>query len=426
MRANKTIKRSQIALIGTEGSGKTVFVTCLAKYLEGAGKNGRTLVPNSLPTCTYTEKNFRILRSGEWPMETNLWNTFDLNWSLQVRGNQPTPHETFDLRIIDAAGHDLRNFFAKEAIKEINGLPAELRPLAEYCTEADVVLILANLADYMTSDVDHGSSSQWALKYALDHKFASNPDAKCALVFTQSDRYHNISETFDNNWQQITQHYIPHVYSAYIATDQIPVFNVSAVNKTRAVPAHGESSRMVPAADFQQEGFDPLIDWITGSVARSQTKIQITELETELHTVTHQTREIEQKIVASNKEAQEEARQVSTKVTVALSLILFFILRSIFSYESSDQVRIPNPERWFPWSSKPEYIWQTVIVVNHNWSPILTWWGAASVGIFLFFLIIFLALKRPANEPRAKELAALHQRILTLRSKINELSSFGI
>lgn len=263
----------KVAVIGTEGSGKTVLITCLAKYLEGGGRNGYILVPTTKQTPLYVEKNWRALNGGEWPPANNSGEFIDLQWNLRVTAGDSRAERQYALRIVDCSGHDLRQFFADGQIDNPTSLPPDLTPLIDFCNDAEVVLICANLDDFMSeTDVERTTANQWGLKYAMDYKLKKQPNTRCALIFTQSHRYADVPAQF-GSWDAVTAKFLPLVYSSHISSGKIPVLAMTAVNKVRQVPDESGKSRTLPGDDFGNDGFNELVNWLVDSAKQGNLQI---------------------------------------------------------------------------------------------------------------------------------------------------------
>ena len=132
---------SKVVVLGTEGAGKTVFVTCFAKFLQHHDL-GVVLDPQDTDTQRYVEREWKRLQNGDWPPATPPGQFCVLNWRLIFSGKPP-----LDFSLIDPPGHDIRRLFAESG--QLTDLPPDLEPLASQVSMAEFVIVLANLADFL-------------------------------------------------------------------------------------------------------------------------------------------------------------------------------------------------------------------------------------------------------------------------------------
>ena len=257
--------KPSLAIIGTEGSGKTVLTCILAKRLSTIDSRGVFLNPQGVGTLKYVEKVWQTLQHGDWPPSTPPGELFELRWKFEIIGEMES-----EVRLVDAAGQDLRLLFGEDRVANINSLPDSLRALAEYCRSADIVLFLVNLKDFIgEGNPQQRTENEAAMKGAMDHLSANKQSLRFCLILTQVDLYRDLA-TSRGGWYPLAKEAIPYIYAAYIKSKQIPVFLVSAVNKTRtAVHASGVPQRM-PEPGFGSDGFDKVVDWMTNQVREVQ------------------------------------------------------------------------------------------------------------------------------------------------------------
>ncbi len=254
---HRDISGISIAIVGTDGAGKTVLTTCLAKGFQNHSADGTWLEPLTAATTEYVEKAWEKLTNSDWPDGTIVGHSFDLRWRLHL-GNGTS----CALRIIDAAGQTLRHLFAEEQINDFDQLDERIRPLAEYVRMADIVLFLVNLRDFAgEANTNNKVSNQWALKYAMDYLSRSSSPRRFLLVLTQIDLYRSYAKKY-GNWGKVVQHFLPYVYAAYLADGRIKGCGVCAVNSTQVIVDKEGQPRRVPARDFKFEGFTGLLKWI--------------------------------------------------------------------------------------------------------------------------------------------------------------------
>jgi hypothetical protein len=260
---------ASIAIIGTEGSGKTVLTTTLAKRLSTIDSRGVFLNPQDVTTLKYVQSVWDTLQDGDWPPSTTPGKLFELRWKLELVG-QNTKAE---VRLLDPAGQDLRLLFAEDRYADPTILPEALQKLAKYCRSADIVLFLINLGDFIgEGDPKKRNDNQAAIKGAMDHLSADGRPRRFCVVLTQVDRYKDYAAAH-GGWLSVAQDAIPIVFSAYVAGGDTVLFPVSAVNMT-AVEADDGSGRSQerPAPGFGSDGFDDLVDWMTTQVQEVRRK----------------------------------------------------------------------------------------------------------------------------------------------------------
>ena len=248
-----------IAIIGTEGSGKTVLTTVLAKHLSRIDSRGVFMDPQSVATMRYVERAWQTLQEGDWPPSTPPGELFELRWKLRMDGEPES-----QVRLIDAAGQDLRLLFAEDKVNQAQSLPESLRKLAEYCRSAEIVLFLVNLKDFEgQADHQRRTDNEAAIKFAMDH--LSSDDSRFSVVFTQVDLYQGTAQQH-GGWLKMAEKTVPYISGAYLQSAHVPVFVVSAVNRTKIVPDEKGIPRRMPYPPFESDGLDAVIEWMTTQV----------------------------------------------------------------------------------------------------------------------------------------------------------------
>jgi hypothetical protein len=245
-----------IAIVGTQGCGKTVFITTLAIRLSTLDAQGVFLNPVGGKTLKYIEDNWRILNNHEWPASTTPGTSFTMEWKLKV-GNATE----YDLRLIDAAGQDLRQMFADDSIVSQDTLPKSLWPLANYCLTADIVMFMMNLKDFIGEGNDEMRvANQSALKSAMDH--LRKDGHQCCLLFTQADQFQNYVHAH-GGWTEIIKKHLKYVWGAHLAHGEIWSCAVSAVKDTKIVVQGDGVTRRVPVPGFQSTNLEKVVGWLT-------------------------------------------------------------------------------------------------------------------------------------------------------------------
>ncbi len=251
----------RIAIIGTEGAGKTVLITALAKRLSTIDARGVFLNPQGVKTLKYVEGVWQTLQSGEWPPSTPPGDKVELRWKFQIVGEIES-----DVRLIDAAGQDLRLLFGDEQIMSKDGLPAHLEALADYCRNADIILFLINLKDFLgEGDPQQRTANEAAIKSAMDYLSGDDHPRRICLVLTQIDQYRELAKKY-GGWLELTAKAVPYVFSAHVKAHQVAVHAVSSVAETQVIVSSDGMPQRVPAPGFRSKGLTDLIQWLTDQV----------------------------------------------------------------------------------------------------------------------------------------------------------------
>ncbi len=262
-----------IAIIGTEGSGKTVLTAVLARRFGHLDLNRLDaqlvfLNPQNVATMRYVERVWQVLQGGDWPPSTPPGELFELRWKFEVRGEDME----CQVRLIDAAGQDLRLLFGEEKIHRMEDLPESLRELAAYCRSADIVLFLVNLKDFEgEGDALRRTDNEAAIKIAMDYLSQVDRRRRFCVVFTQADLYRERARLREG-WLALASEIIPYITGAYLQSiripmgDRVPVFPVSAVNRTRIAVDDQGVPRRVPDPPFGSDGLEVVVEWMTTQV----------------------------------------------------------------------------------------------------------------------------------------------------------------
>ncbi|MDR1923914.1 MAG: hypothetical protein LBQ66_06035 [Planctomycetaceae bacterium] len=250
------MKPPQIALIGTEGSGKTVLATVMAKRLSEA-QDGIFLNPIGAKTALYIEKCWNTLQSGEWVPSTPPGQLFALKWNLSIQGKE------YPTRLIDSAGQDLRKLFFDEGYNDPN-ISEQDKQFIQYLKDSNILILIVNLKDFIgESDPTRRMENQIVVKEVLDVLKRDKIDRQLAIIFTQYDLYKTTIERGWNSCEEFIKKMLPYLHSAHIHGHSVKIFPVAAVNKTevKVNAATGKPYR-VPAHNFTSDGLEQLIRWL--------------------------------------------------------------------------------------------------------------------------------------------------------------------
>ena len=249
----------KVAIVGVEGSGKTVMLAGLGELYARPDENGYFLGPKNFQTASYVAQKILRMRRGEWPMATAEDVLQGLDWTLRQRqGEGQRPRDVCEVSCLDFAGEVYRYAFVRENATP-TGLLDEVASLKAYIRNADDLIVLINLRDIIVRG-EYDSRVQEAmwitnaiLSYALDEQSGRRPP-RAAIVLSQADSYADTIRSCGGP-KGVLATYLPHVASNY---DWLDIMAVSAVDRT----VLNDNGDMVPAPDFRPTPLRMIMDWI--------------------------------------------------------------------------------------------------------------------------------------------------------------------
>ncbi len=252
----------KVAIVGVEGSGKTVMLAGLADLYSHPDARGYVLVPNDFRTSSYVSELMGRLRSGAWPAATADDVFQGLEWTLLRRSDsEGRPTEICELSCLDFPGEVYRRAFVQTDGRHSAEMQRQIESLWTYVERADSLIVLVNLGDVIT----HGLADRrvreaiWVtsgiLKEALKER-SGRVLPQAAIVLSQADLY---EATIRNcgGAKGALEKYLPNVFYSYGWLD---VFAAYTIDKTRL----DDEGRVVPDPAFTTEGLRPIMDWLLG------------------------------------------------------------------------------------------------------------------------------------------------------------------
>ena len=256
---------AKIAIVGTRESGKTVLMTVLAKRYQIRNGDEPFLKAMNPQTMAFTEKNWhRLTVERDWPPLTPPGDLLKLHWSLECGG------QSHEIHLVDFAGETFRTVFGKHTLTEPQvrsqlGADPLYGPLLAYLDQADVVVLLVNLRDYVNAPTTTGGmdlmlENQWALRGSLDY-LAPRLKNHVAAVFTQIDQYPELVNNC-KSWRDVMGEHLPATQIADIY-GELACLGVSAIPETELDASPGGEPFQRPAANFQSWHLDELMYFLT-------------------------------------------------------------------------------------------------------------------------------------------------------------------
>lgn len=259
----------KVAILGVEGSGKTVLFSVMGDRYETPDRNGLFLTPSNHETYSYCKKGMAALRKGAWPSATTPEASVELDWQLMKKrgGGGKAGRPLARLSFLDFAGEAYRKAFGGGGRE--SGVADErnaVERLRRHVKKADALIVLVDLSKIINGD--EGDPRTIEMNWLSQAILSEARKKSVALVFTQADRY---SETIRQcgGVRGALAKYLPVVNSTY--GSKLPLFQVAAVDAT--VPCADDPMLMLPAPDFGSMGFEELMRWM-GKTARRRERLK--------------------------------------------------------------------------------------------------------------------------------------------------------
>ena len=254
----------KVAIVGVEGSGKTVMLAGLGDLYSQADENGYFLAPRNFQTASYVAEKVARMRKGTWPTATAEDVMQGLDWTLRRRqgmGRRPT--DVCEVSCLDFAGEVYRRAFGIRQGQMPPNVVDEVSSLKSYIRDADDLIVLINLRDIIVQGVHEPrvQEAMWItneiLSYALDVQ-DGRKTPRAAIVLSQADSY---AETIRScgGAKGVLARYLPHVANNY---DWLDILALSAVDKTTL----DDNGNVVPAPDFRSTQLRQLMEWVLGGL----------------------------------------------------------------------------------------------------------------------------------------------------------------
>ena len=252
----------KVAIVGVEGSGKTVMLAGLGDLYMYPDEDGYFLAPKNFGTAAYVAEKIARMRKGEWPTATADDEMQGLDWTLkrQKPGENGRPDVVCEVSFLDFAGEVYRAAYGISSGGDAS-LKEQVEELKRYVRGADDLIVLINLRDVITNGLrdKRVQEAMWITKSILDGALDEKGGtyvSRAAIALSQADSY---AETIKacGGAVGVLRKYLPHVANDYSWLD---VFAVSAVDKT----VLDDDGNVVPAADFTTQGLLPILKWIRG------------------------------------------------------------------------------------------------------------------------------------------------------------------
>lgn len=322
---------AKICIVGTEGAGKTVFLSVFAMRYQDANTGHPWMDFKNRETARYVAGVWGTLANQEWPPSTPPGDFPKLEWGLHTAGE--TDHEEHNITVLDAPGQDIRAIFDSDP----DSLNANQRELQRRLDEADVLLLLVNLAEAIrATDPLQQANVQIPIKLMLDSVLARK-SARVAILLSQHDQlrpyFDSINVPRDDPMQALRA-CLPTVYGVAAKTgERLRVFFIAAVAETEPFVDEQGKTWSRPTVDFRSEGLNEVMTWLVAAARGVRGDEQRAE------TIRNEAE------ISSYKEELRRLKETRTKFRALVGAIAFAVLVviGIFLIESLES-RIPRSD----------------------------------------------------------------------------------
>ncbi|MBQ6011360.1 MAG: hypothetical protein IJL17_22715 [Kiritimatiellae bacterium] len=247
----------KVAIVGVEGSGKTVMLAVLGALYSQPDENGLYLEPQDSGTLSYVRRVCGRLQGGQWPSATETDCAFGLKWLLRRQSPKSRRSKVVcEVSCLDFAGEVYRAAFSDGSKM---GVASQVEELKDYLRKADTIILLLNLRDSVTRGtgdqraVDAEYSALKMLKFVLEPEDGAQRLPRVLLALSQADAYSSTIEACGGPGETLRK-YLSLVASSFGYLD------VMAVNSCGTTI--DDNGKNVPDRNLSLAGLKPMVDWM--------------------------------------------------------------------------------------------------------------------------------------------------------------------
>lgn len=256
----------KIFIIGPEGSGKTVLLAMLGRYVATERKD-LVLEPVDRVASQYVITALAVLEKGDWPSSTRQAELPTLRWRFGSRGS-----ELHEIVIFDAAGQDLRQILLAE---KQESLTEDQRAIKTQIDAADVLVYLLDLNGFLGStDLSIRDENAW-----LFRTFLTRPEwygKRRLVVLSKADIYADMlatqtgQDTEDAKVRELVKHQLPKNYTLDHLVDaesKVSYFAIASV-ATKTVIGPTGNPVWLPKNPLESVGINKLLEGLIKHAGR--------------------------------------------------------------------------------------------------------------------------------------------------------------
>ena len=266
---------AEIAIIGTSGAGKTVFISTLAERYSKFTPGRPYMEYMNAETKLYTAQVWGDLVDNQrWPSSTPAGGIPVLEWVLRTPSGG-----AHGIHVLDAPGQDIQAIYMPR--KDVDG---DYLPLSENqeilkasIDRADVLILLVNLCEVANAKTAQ-ERANLEIPVVMAAKNVLFRKARVAILFSQYDQLRSLfSEkgSIAESPMDVVCEYFPDLAATiHFAGSKAYIGFVAAVAETELFlekTIDGEDvSLFRPKKEFASEGLDEVVQWMSESCSLTE------------------------------------------------------------------------------------------------------------------------------------------------------------
>ena len=258
-----------IAIIGTPGAGKTVFLSVLAMHYRKQEPGKPWLDYKNRETQRYVTEAWDALQNQEWPPSTPPGKFPSLEWDLHTSDG-----EKHTLMVRDPAGQDVRAIYDAP----VEDRTEDQKALKLVFDSADMLLFLINLRPAMDAAGNQSKIDDIEIPLKLAIQGAMDNRRRVLILVSQhdiiADRLELLKEQVSSGAQQAISHFLPQIGGLLQShKTAIGTLFVASVAETVPVVEDGKTYRR-PKSEFCSQGLKEVLKWIEEQMPQIARDIQ--------------------------------------------------------------------------------------------------------------------------------------------------------
>lgn len=246
---------SRVAIVGVEGSGKTVLMAALADLYGDPSHDSVYLMPESQSSFAFMKHiPHKMREEHQWPAATTIESFKHLKWSMRVG-----QRVLMDIEMLDYPGELYRMAFGERKEEELESHRDSIHEFLAHLVDADILVVLFNLSDALDLGKNaRNTETVWLTRSIFEYAKKLPNLKQHLLLFTQADRHADALSVPGGAKAVMAQH--------------LPMLQMLFPDLECAAVSVATDSGTTPTADFSStHGISGLMSWLFIQTAEGRT-----------------------------------------------------------------------------------------------------------------------------------------------------------